>query len=1101
MFSYTEFPFVGRNQEIEQVLAFHRATISTDNLGVLWIEGEAGIGKTYLLKKIAQHISHNGSVLCHIRLYPDTPSTINELLDHYLDTTSHLQELLQQQRHSSTAAKIRHLARLKPTTLILEDLHQLSDSAVHGLFTLFQALAEEPVCIICASRPGEYAASLRLLPYIGSTITLPPLKSDEISILLQSYQALPSTAPLVETLLTATKGNPLVLRSVIAAIPNDNMQSSIAGIEPIITQLIQHSAKVSVQSLTAGLTSSLSPEEHQHACKLARLGEVFSEEAAQLVTNSSVNILEVLSQKGIITQVREAILPTIGVHSSKLPWRFVHSLLRDELSAHGPIPAEQLLCVLDRNAPLYSTTLLHSLISEPMNDSDLLLRIHQHVIALFKKHELNYHFSLLQEISAIAIQLIETNLVLLSTRQEINAEVDLASFIHFRASLQRTEPDRIKETVNTYLEKTINPRRLADAEHRLIAMASVLFEQPKISGIDTPLTPLSCLQELQKLLTDFPELHHSVDFVRFLTSIAATTRTTLDSEVIQLLRHHVDAIVDSQNEEETFSTEHMHTLIAMVLTLFITEEDVEYCINLANRTLSQYALYDVPEQFSLCYISLLVNSGQLHKAKEVLNYLHSSPAIQSGHSAYTRFLCTVESTTIDSSFGAPRSYVEYQLNKAVRWVREADPEFAESYCENLFLESILLASYLQNDLSWMETAFQQYADNPRLQNQLPWIQAQKALVLGDLEELRSTAGLSKSHARFHELIVAGTAQEVDLELIYRLTCQFFERDSFNRSFILAVAYITTILESIFTRLGQAMSDEMQELITDALRRALQWSKNGDLVGFMRLFLLKSKNYFSQDEYENWHAALVSAEKNVAAKYNWEVPPNDHTNNARLQIAMLGQITYTVPNEQPKRIQGAKARAILGLMVANELSRQRLSYKGFREVIFGSLPENNATTDNIRAAIARLRSLLGKDSIITDGKSAPSLNLERVEIDLIRISRTLDKCKEAIRSRYPRKARQYIMEALHSDTHSPAYPTLYNEFFESARLDFELDLRNSILTVSDFLQKEGDVEGAIATLEEGLERIPNDDELLLRLSDILAASGRHTEAISIRNSWT
>ena len=1100
MLSHAEFPFVGRNHEIEAILSFYQSAITADNLSVLWIEGEAGIGKTHLLKQVVQHISHGNSILCHIRLYPDTPSTINELLDHNLAMASHLQALLKQRRTSSTAGKIRHLARLRPTTLILEDLHLLPDGEGQNLFSLFQALAEEPVCIICASRPGEHPASLRLLPYISQRMELTPLQENDIRMLLEHFPYQTFSNTFIETLQATTNGIPLVLRSVLAAIPKDSERNSSIQSELLITQLIEHNAKTSVQSLTAGLTAFLSPDEYQQACVLATLGEVFSEEAAQLIVATASETLEALAQKGIITQVREAILPIIGTASHKLPWRFAHTLLRNELGTHQRVSADNLLLVLDENAPLYSTTLLRELTARQIKDSNQLLRTHRYIIALLKKHELEYHFSLLLELATITNHFLEVNSSLLSELLEVNVELDTISLMHFQESLRNTDSTRIKETVSTYLERTEAPKKLVDAEHRLIALVSVLFQQGKIPDLQTALTPLSCLEEVESLLTHFPQLHKSVDFIRFLISIAATTRTALNPEVIRQLRLYLSMILDTAEEARAYDQEYVHTLVAMVLTLFITEKEAQYCTDLAERTLAKHELHELPEQFSMCYISLLVNTGQMYKAKDVLTYLQSNAAIQSTHSAYTRFLYLIERILIDVAFGAPQFFVVHQLNQAIRWVRNADIEFAGSYCERIALGVILSASHLQNNKPWLEAAIEKQESNPALQNEIQQIRNAYALFTGNIDQLRSAIESNFSYTRFYGLIECGTAEKVNVDLVYHEARQFLEENSVNRSVILAIGAVAALVENIFTQISQPITPALHTLIVEALRRALQWCKNGDLVGFMESFLQKSKNYFSNDEYQYWHQALIDAEKNVARKYQWQTEVVADQPVSKVKLSMLGQISVALAGDQPKRVQGAKARAILGLMVANELSRRRLTYKGFREVIFNDTEEPNDSTTNIRAAIARIRSLIGRESIITDGKSAPAINVEIVDVDLIRISQTLKQCTEAVRACYPRKAKQLIIEVLNYNLDEPAYPTLYNEFFESARLDFELDIRNTVLAVSNLLRQEGDIEGVITILQDGLKHMPGDEDLLTLLSDMLSMVGRNNESMSVRNSW-
>ena len=1102
MLSHAELPFVGRRQEIELILSFYRGAKNADSFSVLWIEGEAGIGKTRLLKHVAEQIDESGSLLFHLRLYPDTPSTIGELLEHTLESAIHVRHLLKHSRATSIAAKIRHLARLKPTTLILEDLHLLSEVGAQDLFSIFNALAEEPVCIICASRLGEHPATQRLYSYVNSRVELKPLKSEDIEQLLDVFPDLASSTKIVRTLHEVSNGIPLVLRSVLAAIPNGERIGSHSGLEPIINRLIEHNAKASVQSLTTGLTAQLLSDEYKSACALASLGEVFSEEAAQIVLSAGSTSLTTLSEKGIITQVRDSLIPVIGKTSLGLPWRFTHTLLRDELGRESTISVETVLALLGADVPLYATTLLHELSSREIIDhGKLLLRVHQLIISLVDKTGLDYHFSLRYELSSIAVTFIQRNLTLLTEQEEINADLDLTRMVYYRwASLPGLDPSEISTTANVYLEKTQSPKQLIEAEHRLIALAAVLHQGHYVPLRQDSLTITSCLNEAEDLIGTFPGLVNRDLLVHFLISLATGIRNSLRPKLISRLRQHLSLVLDAQGEKSGVDRQYIHSFVAAMLSLFITEEEAEDRIQLAEQILATHELHELPERFSVSYVRLLVNSGRMHKASEVLKQLTSSSLVQTSHSAYVRFYHATESILVDVAFGAPPSYIEERLHKTVKWIQNADPEYAEAYSEISFWDTLVTALYIREDKSWGESVITKYTPQFSSENSHS-VHARFPFLFGDLKEIREAVDqMPHVPQPFKTFIRLAAADNVDMESIERVANSLLENNSVNRYFVDLTRYTIIVIEDLFADNQRPIPDSLREAIEGALRRMLLWCKKGDLVGYMKPILQRARNYFDRSEHDYWADALVSAQQSVSDRFQWHSESARLADRSRLQISMLGQIAVSTGHEPPKRVQGARARAMLGLMIANELSGRRLSYKGFREVIFGTVAEPVDSTANIRAAIARLRSILGKECIVTDGKSAPTLNLDLVEVDIVRISRSLDECKQAIRAQYPRRARQLMTGILDSNFFGPAYPTLYDDFFESARTDFELHLRSTLFSLADLLKQEGDLEGVTAVIEEGLERLPGDEELLALLSDTLALSGRTIEALSIRNSW-
>lgn len=145
-------------------------------------------------------------------------------------------------------------------------------------------------------------------------------------------------------------------------------------------------------------------------------------------------------------------------------------------------------------------------------------------------------------------------------------------------------------------------------------------------------------------------------------------------------------------------------------------------------------------------------------------------------------------------------------------------------------------------------------------------------------------------------------------------------------------------------------------------------------------------------------------------------------------------------------------------------------------------------------------MIGRENVITNGEDPPHLNLESTHVDLLKISDLLKQANDARHSRYPRKAKDAIVEALNILHDGPVFPGLYGEFFDAARLEFDRKLRDEVLGTAQFLEKEGDYVGAVEILRPAFRFTPFDDEITDILTNALDKLGQHTEAISTRKQW-
>jgi DNA-binding SARP family transcriptional activator len=91
----------------------------------------------------------------------------------------------------------------------------------------------------------------------------------------------------------------------------------------------------------------------------------------------------------------------------------------------------------------------------------------------------------------------------------------------------------------------------------------------------------------------------------------------------------------------------------------------------------------------------------------------------------------------------------------------------------------------------------------------------------------------------------------------------------------------------------------------------------------------------------------------------------------------------------------------------------------------------------------------------------------------------------------------VVEALDIVKTEVPFPTLYDDFFEAMRGDFEYQMREAVIEVGQGLLREGDAASAEEALRRGFDAMPEDEEITELLCRALELQGRRAEAGRVR----
>jgi len=152
-------PFVGREGELERIVGFWRGALHGDEMRVLVVEGEAGVGKSRLVAEAADRIAAERGTVVHAKLYAELTTAIAPLLFEALERTDLGRQIARADEGlAAAAAVLRRLARLRPTILIIEDIHLLAGAPVRELVQLLEAIEDEPVAVMLTARTQDHSA-------------------------------------------------------------------------------------------------------------------------------------------------------------------------------------------------------------------------------------------------------------------------------------------------------------------------------------------------------------------------------------------------------------------------------------------------------------------------------------------------------------------------------------------------------------------------------------------------------------------------------------------------------------------------------------------------------------------------------------------------------------------------------------------------------------------------------------------------------------------------------------------------------------------------------------------------------------------------------
>ena len=250
-------PLLERDTEVSELLAAAAEVLVAREGRAVLVTGEAGIGKTTVIREF---LAHTGDDLRVLRGGCDdlrTPRTFGPLLDAAAGTRGPLEEALALGRGDAVYdAAIAELTGARPTVLVVEDVHWADDATIDVLRYVVRRLTELPVLLVLSFRDDAAAYATRLSPLVATLagsgarrIEPKPLTPEAVALLAER------TGRDAETLYRHTRGNPFYLSELLAEqgggdVPvtvSDAVQARVAKLPPDTVQALEQLSVVPAQ--------------------------------------------------------------------------------------------------------------------------------------------------------------------------------------------------------------------------------------------------------------------------------------------------------------------------------------------------------------------------------------------------------------------------------------------------------------------------------------------------------------------------------------------------------------------------------------------------------------------------------------------------------------------------------------------------------------------------------------------------------------------------------------------------------------------------------------------------------------------------------------
>lgn len=1062
-------PFAGRREESAQILRFWQGTFDAQSLRALLVVGEAGIGKSRILEEVLAEIAATGGAVAHAKLYPGAATAIAPLIARAIRGSQTARQITPDtfdEKLPDVIAALQRMARLRPTLLVVEDIHLLTGETLGDFATLLHALSDEALSVLCIARAVDLLPRGILERYMIGEIRIDGLMESDLRDLWHLLFGGDPAPGVIEALLGATNGNPLAvcsaLRSALGAGEIERKEKSGGWHITIPAETFARLLHTGVHLLAEGMAAHLSLEERAAAEQLASLGEIFSRESAAAILEDAGTLLDLLMSRGILTIAGASPTPIAGIEerypsSNYPPIAFAHSLVHRYCMQEATIDRPRIAAMLAGDHPLYSILpfqLLGEWKEEERIDPDIAERCITRGINVAHDLDQSPDWELALPVLESTARLADH---LIGKLHEDEERTSLRErIISCRLSLLRRSQhtEEYSWLVWELVALTADPVTAAQARRRMIALVHLhrlyaRFDRNRLPEI---------WKEIDSLLLRFSDMATSKAYISLLRDAALDARREGDAARSRMVEERIDALMASGDQSEELRHYVQRTIAPSFLVMFESERELE-------ERLKLFAELDaVADETGSLYLSRMQFLASIGRMEEVLE-MGEIALPQLRERGLTRTCYHVRLLQIYAE-GALGLDLPDMMERTTRLCAEAPEPMLRRLQES--------AGFLLSDIALQRGEIARACDAvevfpaslSRLSRELLVI---FALDSGDADELPNLAAEERGGSLPFKAFLSLAARETAAPEALCEAAIASLRQPILRLLDLQALHATIALLIWLDQTARhaGIIDALRGEIGDALSRTVLWLSERKLPRLIEPIVARYGNFLPDHDPNEW--SQQSEESSVAPDLTTEA------NADRLAISMLGVVAITTPGGEQIKPRGPRLRTLLGLMVADRILERPLEHREFCRLASDNQEDPEHARKVVNVSVFRLRELLGQEAILTDSET-PRLNLDIVEVDLLEADRLLKDVEESIGKGSLMRAFASLGRALDITAGEVPFPSLYDRFFEAVREDFEGRMRGALLDVAHGLLYEGDAASAGKILRRARASRLDDEEI-------------------------
>jgi hypothetical protein len=975
---------------------------------------------------------------------------------------------------------IRRLTSLRVTIIIIEDIHLINNESYCDMNSLIEALSEDNISLLCATRPAVVKIMGSLEPYLMERIELKGLNLIEIDEFCKELFSHDISEDVIKILSDSTKGNPLVLRSVMRGVIQRNAIKGTGSGKWEFEDHFEQSVYKSAITFGEGLLASLTDSEKKIASDIAVLGESFAPQSAKFISDCTDEVLKNLIFKGIIVESNTAVLPlmnllpyqiglsestnTITIKST-FPLVFTHTLIHKTLLDINSIESEKIIYLIVEKLPFYSITLYEVL--HKNNDQisisydvwfkylecsfkvGMLLQSFfewEYIDVIFKAHsklfnfmkfdlETSYREGIKLKLNNLKLKLKDQGSKtrieeLKSIKNEINKFPNNKLFLHFTTLLQIEE----------------------------MSCLAALGDKEKSLGLMTT---------IDATYNSNPELKNQTGYNRYL-QMKHISGIWLNTNFDYVLRDTFKRQQDLFNDSSMPDLNRNHARMCFYMQSFDFFSTKNESIEIEKR-FSEFHLYfnnNFSEYMKYTFYSLIgklqMYKNYFQKEFEAFNQNKlSNDQYELILNYYDKLILTGE---LNSKSFQP----------VIDILKQNDSILKKSYT-NSAVKNYCLYSITYSDIDLVNLIIELFEVKPT------------DFIVKLFIEL--TNGKLATGIKFNELEVEAYKYVYQL---YLLVCNVEKINNLNEIIECAKLMLKTeivridqpqvryvgvmLLEHLFV-IYPELKKELKVPIEKGLIDILEWMQDSELLSRAMKYLVKRfGNYFQPKNLEKWK---VINDQLSSLQFPDEISKNNkNSNELEFTISLIGKVEVTNNRTNTlSRIQGYRAKVILGVISANYITGNKMNRDQFIQLASERGFDPKRGSEILKNTIHRLHELVGSNIIFNKRGEPPCLDNSKVICDIVVLNELRKESKVALKNNDYVLSGKSLCKLLDLIGHNVLFPGIYEEYFEELRNKLENEIRHLIIRVSSELIKMQDFQQAEDILNKALTMIPDDNEFI------------------------